>query len=273
MAMLTRTVLAVAAHPDDIELMMAGTLFRLHEAGWQIHYLNIANGSCGTTTLSPETIVAIRTGEARRAASMLGATFHAPLVDDLMIYVDPELTARLGAIVREVQPSILLVPSPQDYMEDHQNAQRAMVTAAFCRGMRNFVTHPDRPPFTADMAVYHALPYGLRDTLRQPVIPEFFVDIEPFAADKRVMLACHRSQKEWLDISQGLDSYLDAMQAMDAAVGRLSGRFVFAEGWRRHSHLGFGPEPFNPLADALRGSVLWNPRVNIQENTNQEHQE
>ena len=60
-----RVVFAVAAHPDDIEFMMAGTLFLLREAGYELHYMNIANGSCGTVTRSRDEIVAIRTEEAR----------------------------------------------------------------------------------------------------------------------------------------------------------------------------------------------------------------
>jgi len=46
---------AIGAHPDDIKFMMAGTLILLREAGWSLHYMNIANGSCGTTTETAET--------------------------------------------------------------------------------------------------------------------------------------------------------------------------------------------------------------------------
>lgn len=82
---------AVAAHPDDIEFMMGGTLLLLGKAGYDLHYMNIANGSMGTAIYSREEIIAMRTGEARRAAKTLGATFHEPLVDDLDIYYDREL--------------------------------------------------------------------------------------------------------------------------------------------------------------------------------------
>ena len=66
------------------------------------------------------------------------------------------------------------------------------------------------------------------------------------------MLSCHKSQKEWLDHSQGLDSYLDTMDEMDREVGRMSKRFRYAEGWRRHSHLGYSPIEHDPLAEALK---------------------
>jgi len=71
-------------------------------------------------------------------------------------------------------------------------------------------------------------------------------------ARKRAMLACHASQKEWLDVTQGMDAYLDEMERMSREVGRMSGKHEFAEGWRRHSHLGFGPEDFDPISDLLK---------------------
>ena len=56
---------------------------------------------------------------------------------------------------------------------------------------------------------------------------------------KTKMLAAHKSQKLWLDQSQGMDSYLVTMRDLMQSVGRLSnGKFEFAEGWRRHLHLG-----------------------------------
>jgi hypothetical protein len=75
---------------------------------------------------------------------------------------------------------------------------------------------------------------------------------------KREALAQHRSQKEWLDESQGLDAYLVAMEQMSAEVGRLSGQFEYAEGWRRHSHLGFSDVEADPLADTLGDRVFVN---------------
>jgi len=66
-------VFAVAAHADDIEFGMAGTLILLAQAGCEIHYLNLANGSCGSATHSAEAIAAIRLNEARQAALDAGA--------------------------------------------------------------------------------------------------------------------------------------------------------------------------------------------------------
>ena len=50
-----KTVMAIGAHPDDIEILMAGTLLLLRDAGYAVHYLNVANGCCASTTLDRET--------------------------------------------------------------------------------------------------------------------------------------------------------------------------------------------------------------------------
>jgi LmbE family N-acetylglucosaminyl deacetylase len=246
-----KTALAIAAHPDDIELMMAGTLRLLGEAGYELHVLNIANGSCGSLTEDVATIVARRLVEAQDAAKVMGATFHPPMTNDLEIFYEDGLLRRVAAVVRTVAPDILLVQSPQDYMEDHMNACRLAVTGAFTRGMPNFETNPPVPPIDKDVTVYHALPWGLRGPLGEAITANLHINIESTMEQKRAALACHVSQKEWLDQTQGLDSYLDAMTDMARQVGAQCDGFEYAEGWRRHLHLGFCDEHADPLFHAL----------------------
>lgn len=245
--------LAAAAHSDDIEFMMAGTLLRLKDAGCEIHLWNLANGCCGSGKLCRGEIVAVRWEEAQASAALAGGTAHPPLFDDLGIFYDASSLAKTAAVIRLIQPDIILTHSPQDYMEDHQNTARLAVTGVFMRGMKNAETVPPIASCGKPAAVYHALPHGLRDSLRQPVEPDFYTDITSVLTRKRALLACHASQKDWLDATQGMDAYLDDMEHMSREVGTLSGRFEFAEGWRRHSHLGFGPEDFDPLQDLLKG--------------------
>jgi LmbE family N-acetylglucosaminyl deacetylase len=252
---------AIAAHPDDIEFFMSGTLMLLARAGWEIHYMNVADGCCGTTEYDAATIARMRREEARDAAASIGAAFHESLVRDMEVLYDRPTLGRLAAIVREVSPTILLTHSPDDYMEDHQNTCRLAVSAAFARGMPNFSTDPPRPAGGGKVTVYHAQPYGNCDPLRRPVRPEIFVDVTGLIEQKADMLARHASQKKWLDESQGHDSYLDTMRRLGREVGRMSGRFEYAEGWRRRLHLGFcGPDD-DPLVVALRGSVWVAPRM------------
>ncbi len=249
-------VFAIAAHPDDIEFGMSGTLILLANAGCEIHYMNLANGSCGTSEFDTDTIVAIRLEEAEKAAHRIGAKFHPPLVSDLEIFYDKRLLAKLGSIMRNVKPDILLVPSPEDYMEDHTNACRLAITAAFSRGMQNFQVDPPRVPVYNEVAIYHAQPYGNRNELNRLVSPDIFINISDVLTDKTKMLAEHKSQKEWLDRSQGFDSYLNTMKAYAKELGELSGRFKFAEGWRRHNPIGFCPADSDPLVNFLKKFVI-----------------
>jgi LmbE family N-acetylglucosaminyl deacetylase len=254
--MADKVVLALAAHPDDIEFMMAGTLLRLREAGWCLHYMNIANGSCGTAVDDVPSIILKRTAESRDACDRIGAVWHPPLVNDLEVYHTNEQIGKVCSVIRQVRPRIILTQSPRDYMEEHMNACRTAVTAAFCRGMRNYPVEPFVSPIGDAVTLYHAMPHGLRGPLRERIRPGQYVDIAPVIAAKRDMLACHRSQKEWLDKSQGMDAYLVTMEDFAREVGALSGRFSLAEGWRRRSHLGFSAQDGDPLGDALGKACL-----------------
>ena len=98
------------------------------------------------STLGPAATARLRAGEARAAARILGARFHPSLTPDCTILYGMPLLRRVAAIVRAVRPRVLLVPSPQDYMEDHTETCRLAVTAAFVRGMPNFRTTPSRRP-------------------------------------------------------------------------------------------------------------------------------
>lgn len=253
---MTKIALAVGAHPDDIEFLMSGTLMLLGEAGYQLHYMNVSNGSLGTTEYDTTTIVDMRRREAMEAAASLGAEYHESICSDLDVFYDRSTLARLSSLMREVGPDILLTHSPVDYMEDHTNTCRLAVTAAFARGMPNFRVLPPRAAVFKNVTVYHAQPYSNHDPLRQLVMPDFYVDVTDREEAKVATLAKHVSQKRWLDESQGLDSYLNTMRDLDAEVGRMSGRFQYAEGWRRHLHLGFCGEDDDPLHAALATRIV-----------------
>ena len=177
---------------------MAGTLCLLREAGWEIHYLNVSTGNLGSLKGSAAATARTRRREARAAARLLGAVWHAPFCNDLEIVYDTPTLRRLCATVREVAPTVILTHSPQDYMEDHVNTARLAVTAAFARGVPNYRSTPPRAPVSTDVTIYHASPHGLRDTLRRRVHPGAFVNTASVHEQKRAALACHASQRQWL---------------------------------------------------------------------------
>lgn len=255
-----KTALAIAAHPDDIEFLMAGTLLALQEVGYSIHYLNLANGCCGTTQYARKEIIEIRRAEAQAAAASLGAVFHDSLCNDLEIFYCHELLTRVASIVRDVEPDILLTHAPSDYMEDHMNTSRLAVTAAFARGMPNYPVQPPRAPTEQAVTVYHAQPYTHHDPLGNLVHPELYVDVADWIERKVAALSLHVSQKKWLDESQGHDSYLETLRRLDRQLGQMSKHFEFAEGWRRHLPIGFCGADADPLSEALGDRVYRSSR-------------
>lgn len=252
------SALAIFAHPDDIEFVAAGTLLQLQARGWKIHYLNLCTGHGGSVQMDAPTTRATRLAEAKHAAEILGATFYPPICDDLELIYSVPLLKKVASIVRTARPDIVLTHAPSDYMEDHQNACRLAVTAAFAHGIPNFECDPPAEAFFHDVTVYHAMPHGLCDPMRKTIHAGLYVDTTSVHARKREALAAHISQKHWLDISQGMDSYLVSMDEASRRVGKLSGIFEYAEGWRRHLHLGLSGKAIDPLNETLGESAQIN---------------
>lgn len=251
-----KVALAVGAHPDDVEFTMAGTLAALGDAGYELHIFTVGNGNCGTAVYDHNEICRLRAAEGHAAASVVGATYHEGLVNDIEIFYDEMTLRRVTALVRELEPEIVLTHSPNDYMEDHQNTCRLMVTACFCRGMRNWISNPARVPTFQDVYIYHANPHGNYDGMRNLVVPSLFVDISDKIDVKEEMLRRHVSQKEWLDKSQGMDSYLMTMRQICSEIGEMAPRgLAYAEGFRQHHFLGMSAADQDPLSDVLGSRV------------------
>ena len=209
---MARRAFAVAAHPDDIEFHMAGTLILLGQAGYELHYLNIANGSCGTTQYGREEIIRIRRDEAMAAAAVHRGD------------LPRESGGRSGDLLREGVAGARVGGDARGRAGDRADplarglyggSSECVPVGGDGGVLPGDAELPDRSrrsaPVPGDVTVYHAQPHGNVDPLRQPVAPDFFVDIESVLEQKRAMLACHRSQKDWLDESQGMDSYLITM--------------------------------------------------------------
>jgi N-acetylglucosamine malate deacetylase 1 len=250
--------LAVVAHPDDIEFNMAGTLALLARAGFEPHMMNVARSNLDSNELPESEITQIRLREAQRAAEVIGAVHHPPLVDDLMIFYEDRLLRQMAAVVREIAPAIVLLPSLNDYMEDHTNTARVVITACFSRAMRHYRSDPPREPTAQDVHLYHAQPHLNRDGMRQLVVPELFVNITTEIDTKSEMLARHESQRQWLDETQGLDDCVQSMRAAGAEMAEMCGQpgWKYAEGFRRHSHVGFAATDRDLLSEVLGDRIV-----------------
>ena len=179
------SVLALFAHPDDIEFVAAGTMLQLQARGWDLHYMNMCTGNGGSVQMDGPTTSLTRLAEAEDAARVLGAAFYPPISDDLELTYSTPYLRKVASVVRASQASIVLTHSPADYMEDHQNACRLASTAAFAHCIQNFVCDPPRDAFLHDVTVYHAMPHGLCDPLRKRIHAGSYVNTTSVHARKR----------------------------------------------------------------------------------------
>lgn len=255
-----KRVLAVGAHPDDVEIMCAGTLFLLARHGYEIHVATMTLGDCGSMEHGPEKIRRIRHAEAEDACHALGATYHYAGFDDCAIFNTDRANRRTTALLRDIDPEIVFTHPPHDYMTDHETTSVLIRNACFYGPVPNY----DTQSFTSVRRsssipyLFYAQPLEGIDIFGKPVMPQFYIDIGDSIEAKLDMLARHKSQREWLRAHHGIDEYLDSVQRWCAGLGKqataILGREVkYAEAMRQH--LGHSYPRENPLP-ALFGDRL-----------------
>src|SRR5512137_2159341 len=97
---MNKTVLAILAHPDDTEMMCAGTLLLLRKAGWTIHIATMTPGDKGTAVHSMEEISTIRKAEAAQAAKLVDGSFTCFGFEYVYIFYSCESINRTTALIR-----------------------------------------------------------------------------------------------------------------------------------------------------------------------------
>lgn len=254
------SAIAIFAHPADIEFLASGTLVLLRQGGWEIHCMALSSGDCGSRIFAPQQTSEIRVKEALTAAQLLGASFHGSPAKDHQILYEVEAVRRLAATIRKVKPSVILTHSPENCIEDHSSTSRIVVSAAYVRALPNFGTHPPSESVEFETTIYHAMPFGLRDGMRRRIYPELYIDTGSVHQTKQIALAAHASQRDGMEHISGAPGGCAAkLDEMSRELGGMSGAFEHAEGWRRHSHLGFSRQEIDPLAQALSRHCLLNP--------------
>ena len=217
-----KIALALMAHPDDAEMMCAGTLIRLAEAGWEIHIATAAPGDCGTMTENCWDISCTRTNEARKAVSLIGGTYHClDERDGLVVYDKPTLQKAID-LFRGGAPTLALTHTPADYMMDHVMVSMLARAASFIYSAPNVSRHP-RAEHSTVPYLYYCDPVDMTDPLGNPVEPTTYVNITDQLEKKTEMLACHASQREWLRAQHGMDEYIDTMKRYAAERGEQAG--------------------------------------------------
>lgn len=246
-----KVALAFFAHPDDAEFLCAGALARLADAGWEIHIATATAGDCGSTSLPPDEIAAIRRGEGAAAAERIGASYHCLEELDVQVIFDKKSNRKAIDLFRRIGPSLVLTHPRHDYMLDHEQVHQLARSAAFSYPIPNASQLP-LPPGASVPWLYYSDPIeGTDPYTGRPVEPTLLLDVSDVFERKVEMLACHASQREWLRAHHGLDEYIEAMKRHSAMRGKQLG-VDRAEAFVQHAG-----HPF-PQSDLLRNTLEGN---------------
>lgn len=217
-------ILAVGAHPDDLEILCAGTLARYVRQGHRVIMCHVTNGNKGHHRIAPRELARIRKKEAQAAAAILGAELIALGLPDAEVTADLATRKRFVDLIRRAKPDVILTHPPDDYAPDHVAVSQLVFDASYISTAPNLKTrHPA-----------HALvaPVYYMDTVAGSNFqPEEYVDITGTLAVKRRMLSQHKSQLEWL----GKDGQLNLMELIET-VARFRGfqaGVKYAEAFRK----------------------------------------
>ncbi len=223
------------AHPDDAEIFCGGALALLQEQGWQVHIASMTPGDCGSNKLSPSEIAGIRRKEGAAAAAKIRAQYHCLDRRDLRICYDEPTIQAVVEMVREVDPDIVFTHPPHDYMPDHEMTSLLVRNACFAAPAPNFDTgrRPAAAPTGRIPHLYYSSPAGGADIFGVPAVFSVFVDVSSVIGLKADMLACHASQRRWLQEQHGMDNYIEEMKSWAAELGRQAG-VSHAEAFRQH---------------------------------------
>ena len=139
-------VLAIGAHPDDLEILCGGTLARCAQRGDQVTMLIMSDGSAGHAEIGAEELAAIREREARAAAAVIGAELVWLGLRDEFVFNDEPTRFRLLNAIRGARPDLILTHAREDYHPDHVATHAGVFDASFIMGLPNVHTeHPACP--------------------------------------------------------------------------------------------------------------------------------
>ncbi|HEY7423534.1 MAG TPA: PIG-L deacetylase family protein [Gemmataceae bacterium] len=234
---LAKRVLAIGAHPDDIEMTCAGTLARFRHAGSAVHLAVACRGDKGGSAASAEELAARREQEARRSAELLGAPISFLGLADAEVRDEPRTRLLFLNLLRQTQPELILTHDPTDYHADHRQVSGLVVNVSWLAASPGQETDlPSLPQPPAVVFMENLAGIGFE--------PTHLVDVTATFALRQQMLACHASQ-----IARP-DSGMHQLRELSETLARLRGfqcGVRYAEGFR--PCLAFGrrrPEPLFP---------------------------
>ena len=215
-------LLAIAPHPDDVELTSGGTMIKMAQAGYATGILDLTRGETGTRG-TPET----RLKEAARAGKIMGAKVRRNLgLPDAHLKVTDEYKAAVAAVIREFEPHTVILPYWDGRHPDHYTAARLGYEACFVAGLKNYPLEglPFRP-----FKILYAAAYA-------DVRPTFAVDITRQYGRRRRAILAYASQfnppkhEKKSRVALPLDELEARMNLQASYYGRMIG-VKYAEGF------------------------------------------
>lgn len=191
-------VLAIGAHPDDVEINCAGTLAKYKKQGHEVFIAHACTGDKGHFIIPPDEMGKIRVEECRKAGATIGAQVYSLGYGDAEIEYNQQTLEVFVHKIREISPDVLITHTPDDYHLDHVTVSRLVTDASFLVSVP-FV-HPTSKATDKVPQLYYMEPYtGIS------FLPQEFVDITETLEAKLGMMRCHASQLQWLQEHDNVD--------------------------------------------------------------------
>ena len=221
-------ILAVGAHPDDVETMCAGTLAKYAAQGHKVFIATATNGNIGSAHHTMEEIGRIRKEEARKSAAIIGAEYICLDYDDEMFFeIDRETRLKFINLVRHCKADVIFTHSPHDYNPDHMLTSKIINDIAVMIPIAHLKT--EEPPYNVVPSIWY-----FETANSMGFVPTDYVDITDFYETKMKMLGCMESQKQWMadNYSQDVDRFFDTIRITSEFRGMQAG-CQYAEGFVR----------------------------------------
>lgn len=218
-------ILAIGAHPDDIEIACSGTLAKCVKRGDTVIVCHVSSGNLGHVVIPPDQLRVIRANEAKKAGALAGIEVICAGFDDLEIFDNnKEARDKIVDIIQYADPDLIITHNPDDYMPDHTAVSRLVFDASFTATLPNYKSKYNRAA--------KLVPIYYMDTLAGVNFnPTEYVDISEEIELKLEMLNCHESQVVWMREHDGID-FLDMVRTCSKYRGYQCG-VQYAEGFRQ----------------------------------------
>ena len=216
-------VLAIGAHPDDIEILCAGTLALYKQQGHTVFMAVATDGAVGSPTLARPETAEMRRREQEKSCAIFGAELIWMGFEDEWLFDDRPTRTRFLDAIRQADPDVIFVHSPNDYLSDHRISGQIAVDCRIPATIRLVETSLEkitRVPHIFFMDNISGLDFE----------PEHYVDISSVIETKEVMLKAHESQNSWT--REIFDEDLLALMKRHSSFRGLSIGSHFAEGFR-----------------------------------------